>query len=109
MKSEARLMSTAPSYPLVKVLWSTTTLVEAFSMLIASSSQSRKDRFWITTFLEPLKVRPQPSIVAPELPRMDLFDPTLSMPEQEMVPETRITAAVVPLIAELSADAEVTV
>ncbi|WP_410576801.1 hypothetical protein [Amycolatopsis sp. lyj-108] len=31
------------------------------------------------------------------------------MPEQEMVPETRTTAAVVPLIAELNADAEVAV
>src|SRR5690606_2931430 len=57
----------------------------------------------------PLMVNPQPEIVAPELPRMVVFDRTRIMPEHEIVPETRITFALSLLTAELSADALVTV
>jgi hypothetical protein len=52
---------------------------------------------------------PQPTIVAPELPRIDLFEPTVIMPEQEMVPETRITREVLPETALDSAEELVTV
>src|SRR5688572_17916557 len=107
-KSDARLMSTAPSLPSVKLLWSIQTRVEYWT-LMASSSQPRKVMLRMMTFEASETLRPQPEMVAPELPRMLLLEPTRSMPEQEIVPETRITAAFVPEIALVSADALVTV
>ncbi|GAA3256874.1 hypothetical protein GCM10020216_094270 [Nonomuraea helvata] len=37
-------------------------------------------------------LNPQPAITAPELPMTVLFEATRSMPEQEIVPDTLITA-----------------
>ena len=93
----------------MNLLWSTQMLVADFSTLIASSSQSRNDRLRMMTLRSPLMVKPQPAIVAPELPRIVLFERTRSMPEHEMVPETRITAAPVEPSALVSAEALVTV
>src|SRR4026209_366047 len=91
-KSLLRLMSTAPSLPLLRLLWSIQTRVE-YCTLIASSFQSRNVRLRMMTFAASLTLTPQPTIVAPELPRTDLLEATRSMPEQEMVPETRMVAA----------------
>jgi hypothetical protein len=77
--------------------------------LIASSSQSRKLRLRMMTLRSPLMFRPQPAIVAPALPMMVLLERTRSMPEQEMVPETRMTAALAEPTAVVSASALVTV
>jgi hypothetical protein len=49
--------------------------------------------------------KPQPTIVAPLLPRIVLFDRTRSIPEHEIVPDTRITDALVDARAEVNADA----
>ena len=38
-------------------------------------------------------LNPQPTMVAPGLPRIVLLEVTLSIPEQEIVPDTRMTAA----------------
>src|SRR5215510_468056 len=89
-KSEPRLMSTAPSKPLLNVLWSIQMLVADSCTLMASSSQSRNVRL-----RSPLTLKPQPTIVAPLLPRIVLLERTRSMPEHEIVPETRITDALV--------------
>src|SRR5689334_5761714 len=61
------------------------------------------------TLRSPLILRPQPTIVAPALPMTVLLDRTRSMPEQEMVPETRMTAAELEPSAVVSAEALVTV
>src|SRR5687767_11667927 len=84
-------------------------LVADSCTLIASSSQPRKVRLRMMTLRSPLMLKPQPEIVAPELPRIVLFERTRSMPEQEIVPDTRITAALVEASAVVSADALVTV
>jgi hypothetical protein len=102
-------MSTAPSYPSVKLLWSIQMLVADSCTLIASSSQPRNERLRMMTLRSPLMLRPQPEIVAPALPMMVLFDRTRSMPEQEIVPDTRMTAALVEPTAVVSAEALVTV
>src|SRR5688572_17419230 len=101
-------MSTAPSKLLVNELWSIQTRVEYWT-LIASSSQSRKLTLRTMTLDASLMLSPHPAIVAPALPRMDLFDATRSMPEQEMVPETRITAGPDADSALVSAEALLTV
>src|SRR6185369_16219329 len=77
--------------------------------LIASSSQPRKLRLRMMTLRSPLMLKPQPAIVAPAFPMIVLFERTRSMPEQEIVPDTRITAALVEPSALVSADALVTV
>jgi hypothetical protein len=102
-------MSTAPSLPSVKVLWSTQMLVAEVWTLIASSFQPRKVMLRMITLRSPLMFSPQPAMVAPALPMMVLFDRTRSMPEQEMVPETRMTAAELEPSAVVSAEALVTV
>src|SRR3954464_11894078 len=61
------------------------------------------------TLAAPLIVNPQPTIEAPGLPRIVLFDCTRSMPEHAMLPEIRITAALLDEIALVRADALVTV
>src|SRR5688572_16580923 len=76
---------------------------------MASSFQPRNVRLRMMTFLELLRVNPQPEIVAPALPRIVLFDATRSMPEQEIVPDTRITDALLELSALDNADELVTV
>src|SRR5688572_13632070 len=76
---------------------------------MASSSQPRNVMLRIITLLALDTFRPQPEIVAPELPRIDLFEPTVIMPEHEIVPEMRTTLAVVPETALASADELVTV
>jgi hypothetical protein len=108
-KSEPRLMSTAPSKPLENVLWSIQMLVADSCTLMASSSQSRNVMLRMMTLRSPLMLNPQPTTVAPELPRIVLFERTRSMPEHEIVPEIRITDALVAPSAEVSADALVTV
>ncbi len=91
-------------------LWSTQTLVADSCTLMASSFQLRKLMLRMITFRLPLMLKPQPEIVADEpTPRMLLLLPTLSMPEQLIVPDTRITAALDELTAERSADSLVTV
>lgn len=64
-KSEPRLMSTAPSYPLLKLLWSIQMLVADSCTLIASSFQLRKVRLRMITLRSPLTLNPQPAMVAP--------------------------------------------
>src|SRR5262245_4349475 len=86
-------MSTAPSYPLLNELWSIQMLVADSCTLIASSFQFRKFRLRMMTLRSPLTLNPQPAIVAPELPMTVLLERTRNMPEQEIVPDTRITAA----------------
>ena len=101
-------MSTDPSYPVKNVFRSIQTFVEV-STLIASSSQSSNVRLRTITFFAFLMFRPQPTILAPLAPRIVLFDPIASIPEHEIVPETRTTAAPVPDAALTSADELVTV
>jgi hypothetical protein len=93
---------------LVKLLWSTQTRVE-YCTLIASSSQSRKEMSRMMTLLALETFRPHPAMVAPELPRMVLSEPTVIIPEQEIVPEMRTTRAVVPETALDRAEELVTV
>ncbi|GAA4971846.1 hypothetical protein GCM10023334_096520 [Nonomuraea thailandensis] len=54
-------------------------------------------------------LKPHPEMVAPELPMTVLFEVTRSMPEQEIVPETLITAAEPDDRALVRAEAEETV
>src|SRR5689334_9521501 len=84
-------------------------LVAEVCTLIASSFQPRNVMLRMITLRSPLMFRPQPAIVAPALPMMVLFDRTRSMPEQEMVPETRMTAAELEAAGEVRAEALVTV
>src|SRR4029079_14581657 len=102
-------MSTAPSKPLENVLWSIQMLVADSCTLMASSSQSRNVMLRMMTLRSPLMLNPQPTIVAPELPRIVLFERTRSMPEHEIVPEIRITDALDEPTAVVSALALVTV
>jgi hypothetical protein len=108
-KSEPRLMSTAPSLPPVKLLWSIQMLVADVCTLMASSFHPRNVMLRMMTLRSPLMFSPHPAMVAPALPMIVLWDRTRSMPEQEMVPDTRITAALLEPSAVVSADAEVTV
>src|SRR5262245_44264938 len=101
-------MSMAPSYPLDRVLWSIQTLVE-YCTLIASSFHPEKVMFRMMTLLALETLSPHPVSAAPALPRIDLFEPTVIMPEQEMLPEIRTTRAVVPETALDSAEELVTV
>jgi hypothetical protein len=61
------------------------------------------------TFRSPLMFRPHPAMVAPALPMMVLFERTRSMPEQEIVPDTRMTAGALAPTAAVRADALLTV
>src|SRR4051812_27555889 len=102
-------MSTAPSCPWDNVLWSIQMFVADDWTLIASSFQSRNVMLRMITLRSPLTFSPQPTIVAPALPMMVLFDRTRSMPEHEMVPDTRMTAAELEPTAVVNAEALVTV
>src|SRR5262245_38096978 len=84
-------------------------LVADSCTLIASSFQSRKLRLRMMTLRSPVMLKPQPAMVAPELPMIVLLEATRSMPEQEIVPDTRITAALDAERALVRADAVVTV
>ena len=77
--------------------------------LMASSFQLRKLMLRMITLLLPLTFSPQPAIVAPALPMIVLFERTRIMPEQEIVPDTRMTAAELEPAAVVSAEALVTV
>lgn len=110
MKSDPRLISTAPSYPLEKLLWSIQIFMELSWTLIASSDQLRKLRFWMITLVAPSTSRPPPVIPEPEpTPMTVLFDVTSFMPLTAIMPLTRITLAPLAFSAEVRADAVVTV
>ena len=94
--------------PFEKLLWSIQTRVEYWT-LTASSFQFRNVMLRMMTFDASETLRPQPEMTAPELPRMLLFEPTRIMPEHEIVPEMRMTAALVPETALVSEEALFTV
>jgi hypothetical protein len=76
-KSEPRLMSTAPSYPLLNELWSIQMFVDDDWTLIASSSQPVKFRFRMMTLRSSLRFNPPPVIVFPvPAPTIVLFEAT---------------------------------
>src|SRR5690242_5438896 len=109
-KSEPRLMSTSPSCPLDRSLWSIQMLCAEVCTLIESSSAFRKTRLRMMTLLTLLRLSPPPLSPEPEpTPRIDLFELTLSMPDSEIMPDTRMICRLLDCSALSSADALVTV
>jgi hypothetical protein len=110
MKSEPRLMSIRPSYPLDRSLWSIQTFVVLVWTLIESSLALRNTRLRMMTLRTPDRLNPPPVTPEPEpTPMTVLFDATLYMPEIEMRPLIRTVCDVLELRADFNADADDTV
>src|SRR5688500_14170890 len=102
-------MSTAPSLPWLKLLWSIQTRVE-YCTLIASSPQLRKLTFRMITLLTLATLSPPPVMVALlPTPMIVLLAATFCMPLIEIVPDTRITREPLACMLLISADDVVTV
>ena len=91
------------------VLWSIQTLVDVSMLMRVVVPVVERQMLRTMTFFAFLMFRPQPTILAPLAPTIVLFDPIASIPEHEIVPETRTTAEPVPEAALTSADELVTV